>query len=117
MPRNRVPLDVLRPQLIEWLSNGLKQAEIIHLLRSEHGINIAKTTLGIRLRELGLVVATVRTASDELKSRIEELFRQGIKHSEMTKILQFEGYFITQQVVAALCRSMGIYHRLDGAEA
>lgn len=114
MPRARVDLDTWKPQITQWLKEGLIYDEIRRNLWKEGGIQISDKTFGRRLREWGIHVKQPYLNNDmvELRRRITEIFTEGqLTDAQAVQTLRREGFDVRMKTYQKLRLEMGLYKR------
>ena len=116
MPAQSIDLELYKDEIVDLFSNGKTVSDILKFLSSAYEVQIGKRTLERRLQ---LWKATVRSQTQDtpvLRTRIQELFRNGLSEVELLHILREEGHQIGKYSLVRIREELGLKRRLRTEE-
>ncbi|KAJ5851517.1 uncharacterized protein N7529_010902 [Penicillium soppii] len=113
MPRQQINLEPYRDEIISLYHHGVSSDSISRALHSRHNIQVKERTIQTRLRKWGIRKRHRTTTGDEaLHARIKILFLQDrLTDKAMLKLLQQEGYGISERTLRRLRFKLGLHVR------
>ena len=113
MPRQTINLEAFKPQIEQWLADGLTADEMRRNLWREGGIQISSKTFSRRLREWNIYVKQpYMNDIESLKKRVRELFEEGqLTDVQAVAQLKREGFDVRAKTYQKMRKEMGLYKR------
>ena len=117
MPRQTISLEAFKPQIEQWLADGVTADEMRRNLWREGGIQISSKTFSRRLREWNIYVKQPYINDlESLKKRVREIFEEGqLTDVQAVAQLKREGFEVRAKSIQKIRKDMGLYKRsLEG---
>ncbi|CAG7915575.1 unnamed protein product [Penicillium olsonii] len=113
MPRQQINLEPYRDEIVSLYHDGVSSDSISRALETRHNIQVKERTIQTRLRKWGIRKRHRTTTGDEaLHARITMLFWQDrLTDKAMLKLLQQEGYGISERTLRRLRFKLGLHVR------